>query len=61
MFSYNGALNTYMGWFGIDKIDWMKSDWSRLVILILFLWKNLGYNMVLFISAISAVPQEQRG
>ena len=59
MFSYNGALNTYMGWFGIDKIDWMKSDWSRLVILILFLWKNLGYNMVLFISAISAVPQEQ--
>ena len=59
MFSYNGALNTYMGWFGIDKIDWMKSDWSRLVILILFLWKNLGYNMVLFISAISAVPNEQ--
>ncbi|MBR3056536.1 MAG: sugar ABC transporter permease [Clostridiales bacterium] len=59
MFSYNGALNTYMGWFGIDKIDWMKSGWSRLVILILFLWKNLGYNMVLFISAISAVPSEQ--
>ena len=59
MFSYNGALNTYMGWFGIDKIDWMKSNWSRLVILILFLWKNLGYNMVLFISAISAVPAEQ--
>ncbi len=59
MFSYNGALNTYMGWFGIDKIDWMKSGWSRLVILVLFLWKNLGYNMVLFISAISAVPSEQ--
>lgn len=59
MFSYNGALNTYLGWFGIDKIDWMKSSWSRIVILILFLWKNLGYNMVLFISAISAVPAEQ--
>ncbi len=59
MFSYNGALNTYLGWFGVDKIDWMKSSWSRLVILVLFLWKNLGYNMVLFISAIAAVPQEQ--
>lgn len=59
MFSYNGALNTYLGWFGVDKIDWMKSYWSRFVILILFLWKNLGYNMVLFISAIAAVPQEQ--
>ncbi|HOO61779.1 MAG TPA: sugar ABC transporter permease [Bacillota bacterium] len=58
MFSYSGALNTYLGWFGIDKIDWMKSGWSQIVILILFLWKNLGYNMVLFLSAINAVPVE---
>jgi multiple sugar transport system permease protein len=36
----------------------MKSDWSRLVILLLFLWKNLGYNMVLFLSALNNVPTE---
>lgn len=60
IFSFNGSLNSFLGGLdlGIDKIDWMKSDWSRLVILILFLWKNLGYNMVLFLSALNNVPPE---
>ncbi len=60
IFSFNGSLNSFLGglgW-GLDKIDWMKSDWSRLVILVLFLWKNLGYNMVLFLSALNNVPAE---
>lgn len=57
-FSFNGTINSYFGGFGMDKIDWMKSDWSRLVILLLFLWKNLGYNMVLFLSALNNVPVE---
>ena len=58
-FSYNGAVN---GWtdslFGWDKIDWLKSDYSQIVILILFLWKNLGYNMVLFLAALNNIPTE---
>lgn len=58
VFSFNGTLNSFLGGFGLDKIDWMKSDWSRLVILLLFLWKNLGYNMVLFLSALNNVPAE---
>jgi ABC-type sugar transport system permease subunit len=58
IFSFNGTLNSYLGGFGVEKIDWMKSDWSRLVILLLFLWKNLGYNMVLFLSALNNVPAE---
>ncbi len=58
VFSFNGSLNSFLGGFGLDKIDWMKSDWSRLVILLLFLWKNLGYNMVLFLSALNNVPAE---
>ncbi|MEI8198786.1 MAG: sugar ABC transporter permease [Eubacteriales bacterium] len=57
-FSFNGTLNSFLGGFGLEKIDWMKSDWSRLVILLLFLWKNLGYNMVLFLSALNYVPEE---
>lgn len=57
-FSFNGTVNSFFGGFGLDKIDWMKSDWSRIVILLLFLWKNLGYNMVLFLSALNNVPEE---
>ena len=59
-FSYNGVMN---GWgfshlFGQEKIDWFKSEYAQLVILILFLWKNLGYNMVLFLAALNNIPGE---
>jgi len=57
-FSFNGTINSFLGGFGLEKIDWMKSDWSRLVVLLLFLWKNMGYNMVLFLSALNNVPVE---
>lgn len=58
MFHYNGAVNDVLGVFGIDKIDWLKSSYAPVVIIILFLWKNLGYNMILFMAAISSIPKD---
>jgi len=58
-FSYNGVLNGWMAdWFGSDPTDWMKSDKAQIVIMLLFLWKNLGYNMVLFLAALNNIPTE---
>ena len=59
-FSYNGVIN------GIaekifdspEKIDWLKSEYAQIVIMLLFLWKNLGYNMVLFLAALNSIPHE---
>ena len=58
VFSYNGALNTSLANFGFIPVDWLKSDSARFVIIGLYLWKNLGYNMVLFLAALNAVPVE---
>ncbi len=58
LFHYNGAVNGVLTNFGIDKIDWLKSDYSQVVIGILFLWKNLGYNMILFMSGIANIPKD---
>ncbi len=58
LFHYNGAVNDMLGIFGIDKIDWFKSAYSTIVIVILFLWKNLGYNMILFMAALASVPKD---
>ena len=58
MFHYNGVLNEFFAAFGWDKIDWMKSEYSQIVIVTLFLWKNLGYNMILFMSALANIPKE---
>ena len=57
-FSNNGALNSFLAGFGIDKIDWMKSEYNRYVVVLLYLWKNLGYNMILFLAALSNVPTD---
>lgn len=58
LFHYNGMMNEVIGWFGKDKIDWLNSDYAQVVIIILFLWKNLGYNMILFMSALSSIPKD---
>ncbi len=56
IFSNNGALNDFLAHFGVDKIDWMKSEFNRYVVILLFLWKNIGYDMILFLAALSNVP-----
>jgi multiple sugar transport system permease protein len=59
LFHYNGAVNEWLTAFGIEKIDWLKSDKAYIVVVVLFLWKNLGYNMILFMSGLSSIPRDQ--
>lgn len=58
MFHFNGAVNQFLSNFGVEKIDWLKSDYAQFVIVFLFLWKNLGYNMILFLSALESIPRD---
>lgn len=56
LFHYNGALNDFIANFGFLPVDWLKSEYSQVVIVVLYLWKNIGYNMILFMSALSNIP-----
>lgn len=59
VFHYNGTLNSWLARaFDTANIDWLKSDYCLLVIALLFLWKNLGYNMILFLSALAGIPKD---
>ena len=58
LFDYNGVVNEWFLAMGLDKIDWMKSDYAQIVIVLLFLWKNLGYNMIIFMATLSSIPKE---
>ena len=58
LFDNHGVINEVVKFFGQNPVDWIKSDYSRWVVVILFLWKNLGYNMVLFMAAIASVPKD---
>jgi len=57
-FSYDGAVNGFLNSVGIAKINWLDSDPALPVMILIFLWKNLGYNMILFLAGLSNIPKE---
>jgi len=58
LFNLNGTVNEFLAVFGMKGVDWLQSDYSQIVVLLLFLWKNLGYNMILFMSGLANIPRE---
>ncbi len=58
LFNYNGTVNEFLMLFGADKIDWLQSDHCQIVVILLFLWKNLGYNMILFMAGLANIPKD---
>ena len=58
LFNYTGTINEFLALFDIAKIDWLQSDHCQAVVIILFLWKNLGYNMILFMAGLANIPKE---
>ncbi|MGN1410302.1 MAG: carbohydrate ABC transporter permease [Eubacteriales bacterium] len=57
LFDYNGVINDITAIFGAAPIEWLKSDYGYIVVVLLFLWKNIGYNMIMFMSALSSIPR----
>lgn len=58
LFDYHGVINEFIQNLGGAPIDWFKSSYSQIVIVVLFLWKNLGYNMILFMAALNSIPKD---
>lgn len=58
LFSYDGALNGLLHAMGVAKINWLDSELALFVMVVIFLWKNLGYNMVLFLAGLNNIPKE---
>ncbi len=58
LFNYNGIVNNMRMFFGAGKVDFLKSEQAQVVIVVLFLWKNLGYNMILFMAALASIPKD---
>ncbi len=58
LFSYNGTVNVLMEALGRTAVDWLNSERAPLVVVLLFLWKNLGYNMILFMAGLANIPRE---
>ncbi|HMM66360.1 MAG TPA: sugar ABC transporter permease [Dokdonella sp.] len=54
-----GLVNYTLGFIGIEPIDWLgDADWSMPTIILFAVWKNFGYNMIILLAGLQAVPQE---
>ena len=54
-----GLLNRALNLVGIDSIDWLGNPrFALAAIIILAVWKNFGYNMIIFVAGLQSVPEE---
>ncbi len=54
-----GLLNYGLGALGLPAVDWLGDPrWAMPAIILLAVWKNFGYNMLIFIAGLEAIPQE---
>jgi multiple sugar transport system permease protein len=58
LFAADGYINNLLTAAGVTKVSWLTTLYSRYVIVFIFIWKNLGYNMVLFLAGVSNIPKE---
>ena len=53
-----GWLNYALGRIGVGPIDWLGDpDWAMPAIIVFAVWKNFGYNMVIFVAGLQGIPE----
>jgi len=53
-----GLLNYALGFVGIHPIDWLGDpNWAMPAIVLMSVWKNFGYNMIIFIAGLQNIPE----
>lgn len=54
-----GLLNRLLGLIGIDPIPWLTSpQWAMPAVILVTVWRSLGYHMIILLAALQDVPQE---
>ncbi|MEO5590130.1 MAG: sugar ABC transporter permease [Gemmatimonadaceae bacterium] len=54
-----GLFNYVLGAIGISPIDWLGDPhWAMPAIILMAVWKSFGYNMLIFIAGLQAIPEE---
>ena len=53
-----GLLNYVLSLLGIEPIDWLGDpQWAMPSLIIMAVWKNFGFNMVIFIAGLKSIPR----
>jgi len=53
-----GLLNRVLGVFGVPPLDWLGDPALAMpAIIVMSVWKNFGFNMVIFVAGLQAIPE----
>ncbi|WP_374983046.1 carbohydrate ABC transporter permease [Streptomyces fradiae] len=54
-----GLINTMLGWVGFEPVSWESSRWpAQIAISVIVTWRWTGYNALIYLAAMQAVPQD---
>lgn len=59
LFAKSGLCNTLLVHFGASPVDFMGTSAAFLVLIATYLWKNSGYDMILWSAGLSRIPKEE--
>ncbi|HEY1179733.1 MAG TPA: sugar ABC transporter permease, partial [Phytomonospora sp.] len=58
--SDSGVLNQLLGVVGLPAVDWLNDPvWAKVALIASITWKWTGYNMVILLAGLQAIPREQ--
>lgn len=55
LFDDNGIINGILNGCGMDTVNWMNTEAAFWILVLSYVWKNLGYNIILWLAALSAI------
>lgn len=58
LFTMTGLVNRGLYALGFPVADWLSSEWAFIVVVLLYLWKNTGYAVILLLSGLTTIPEE---
>ena len=56
-FDSGGIANRFVTALGLDRIDWLEGAAMRAPVILLFVWKNLGLAIIIFLAAMQSIPE----
>lgn len=57
--SPSGLMNYFLSFFGIRSQQWLSDvRWAMPAVIIMSIWKGLGYNMVIFLAGLQGIPEQ---
>lgn len=60
LFQPEGPVNALLNTLRIEPIPWLNSPtWAMPVLILLSIWKQLGFNMVVFLAGLQAIPSSR--